>query len=220
MRTGTGTVLTACGSALLFAVGSGAARADAVGGPGGPGGSSGPGGPGPGAVVPASGTTVPVVEDGDMVMECDGVLHRFEVRGTALLRVGDRVAGPSPTVAVSTEAERLTGYDRDLGTVTVSAKGPAVGELAAPTATKAYPAAESLAQDVTVSMEHSPCRDGQPATYASKTTFPLLNTDLTAFPPRNAVYLLTDPVELVDVSKPSAPSFTLTSFPITVDQVR
>ena len=166
--------------------------------------------------MPASGTAVALTEDGDMVLECDGVVHRFEVLGTGQLRVGDRVAGVQPTVAVETEAEQLTGYDADLGTVTVSEKTPAVGDFVAPAAGREFPAAESLAQDLTVSMQHSPCGDGQPATFTNKAAFPLLNTNLTSFPPRNAVYLMTDPVELTDIANPSGPSVTLTEFPLTL----
>ncbi|GAA1959052.1 hypothetical protein [Catenulispora subtropica] len=208
-------ILAASGSALLFACGGTVAHA----GDGGGGGLGRLGGVGTvGAALPASGTAFSVVEDGDMVMECDGVVHRFEVRGAGRLRVGNRIAGATPTAVVSTDAEQLTGYDADLGTVTVTEKAPVLGEIVAPAEGRPYPAAESFAQDLTVAMEHSPCRGGRPAAYASKTAFPLLNTDLTAFPPRNAVYLLTDPVELVDVTDPSAPSFTLTAFPVTVSR--
>jgi hypothetical protein len=196
-------LLAAAGSVLLFACGGTVAHAADRGGD----------------ALPRPGTTFSVSEDGDMVMECDGVLHRFEVRGAGELRVGDRIAGATPTAVVSTEGERLVGYDADLGMVTVSAKAPARGEIVAPAEGRPYPAAETFAQDLTVTMEHSPCRGGRAGVYASKGAFSLLNTDLTAFPPRNAVYLLTDPVELVDVADPSAPAFTLTSFPVTVSQV-
>jgi hypothetical protein len=168
--------------------------------------------------LPASGTSIALTEDGDMVLECNGILHRFEVLGTGQVRVGDRVAGNQPTVVVRTEAEQLTGYDAELGTVTVSEKAPAGGSFVAPAVGREYPAAESLAQDLTVSMQHSPCGGGQPATFATKAAFPLLNTDLTAFPPRNAVYLMVDPVELPDVANPSGPSVTLTEFPLTISQ--
>src|SRR4051794_35709091 len=100
--------------------------------------------------LPASGSAVSLTEDGDMVMECDGVLHRFEVLGTGQVRVGDRVAGVQPTVAVHTEAEQLTGYDAVLGTVTVSEKAPVGGSFVAPAAGREFPAAEALAQDLTV----------------------------------------------------------------------
>jgi len=130
---------------------------------------------------------------------------------------------PRPSVVVSscvvrTEAEQLTGYDAVLGTVTVSEKAPASGSFVAPAAGREFPAAESLAQDLTVSMQHSPCGGGQPATFTTKTAFPLLNTNMTAFPPQNAVYLMTDPVELTDIANPSGPSVMLTEFPLTVTQ--
>lgn len=171
-----------------------------------------------GGTLPASGTTVALSEDGDMVLECNGVLHRFEVLGTGQVRVGDKVAGDQPTATVRTVAEQLTGYDAELGTVTVSEKTPADGDFVAPAVGREFPAAESLAQDLTVSMQHSPCGGGQPATFESKAAFPLLNTDLTAFPPQNAVYLMTNPVELTDVANPSGPSVTLTEFPLTITQ--
>lgn len=195
-------VLAVTGSVFLFSANGFSAHAAAE--------------PAGGKSLPASGTAVALTEDGDMVLECDGVVHRFEVLGTGQLHVGDRVAGVQPTVAVETDAEQLTGYDADLGTVTVSEKTPAVGDFVAPAAGREFPAAESLAQDLTVSMQHSPCGDGQPATFTNKTAFPLLNTNLTSFPPRNAVYLMTDPVELTDVANPSGPSVTLTEFPLTL----
>lgn len=173
--------------------------------------------PAGGNALPATGTTVSLTEDGDMVLECNGVLHRFEVLGTGQVHVGDRVAGAvQPTVTMRTDAEQLTGYDAVLGTVTVSEKTPADGSFVAPAPGREFPAAQSLAQDLTVSMQHSPCGDGQPATFTTKAAFPLLNTNMTAFPPQNAVYLMTDPVELTDVANPSGPSITLTEFPLTV----
>jgi hypothetical protein len=171
-----------------------------------------------GGTLPTPGTAVALAEDGDMVLECNGALHRFEVVGTGQIRVGDKVAGDQPTAVVQTVAEQLTGYEADLGTVTVSEKAPAAGEFVAPGVGREFPAAQSLAQDLTVSMQHSPCGGGQPATFASKTAFPLLNTDLTAFPPQNAVYLMANPVELDDVANPSGPSVMLTEFPMTVTQ--
>lgn len=170
------------------------------------------------SALPASGTSVALSEDGDMVVECNGILHRFEVLGTGQVRVGERVAGDQPTVAVRTESEQLTGYEADLGTVTVSEKAPAAGSFVAPAVGREYPATESLAQDLTMSMQHSPCGGGQPATFATKAAFPLLNTDLTSFPPHNAVYLMTDPVELTDDANPSGPSLMLTEFPLTITQ--
>jgi hypothetical protein len=198
-------VLAVTGSVFLFSCGGFAAHASAA-------------QPAGGGTLPAPGTSVALTEDGDMVLECNGVLHRFEVLGTGQVRVGDRVAGYQPTALVRTEAEQLTGYDAELGTVTVSEKAPAAGDFVAPAAGREFPAAESLAQDLTVSMQHSPCGGGQPATFASKAAFPLLNTDLTSFPPQNAVYLMTDPVELVDVANPSGPSVMLTEFPLTITQ--
>lgn len=171
-----------------------------------------------GKELPATGTAVALSEDGDMVLECNGVVRRFEVLGTGQLRVGDRVAGDQPTVVVRTQAEQLTGYDAELGTVTVSEKGPADGVFVAPAVGREFPAAQSMAQDLTVSMQHSPCGGGQPVTFATKRSFPLLNTNMTAFPPKNAVYLMTDPVELPDVASSSAPSITLTEFPLTLTQ--
>lgn len=168
--------------------------------------------------LPATGTAVSLTEDGDMVLECNGVLHRFEVLGTGQVRVGARVTGDQPTVAVRTEAEQLTGYDTDLGTVTVSEKTPADGDFVAPAVGREFPAAESLAQDLTISMQHSPCGGGEPATFTNKAAFPLLNTNMTAFPPRNAVFLMTDPVELTDIANPSGPSIMLTEFPLTITQ--
>ena len=168
--------------------------------------------------LPASGTSVSLTEDGDMVLECNGDLHRFEVLGTGQVRVGDRVAGPQPAVAVQTVAEQLTGFDAVLGTVTVSEKAPASGSFVAPAVGREFPAAESLAQDLTLSVQHSPCGGGQPATFTTKAAFPLLNTNMTAFPPQNAVFLMTDPVELPDVANPSGPSVTLTEFPLTITQ--
>jgi hypothetical protein len=170
------------------------------------------------SALPASGTSVALTEDGDMVVECNGILHRFEVLGTGQVRVGERVAGDQPTVVVQTESEQLTGYEAELGTVTVSEKAPAAGTFVAPAAGREYPAAQSLAQNLTVSMQHSPCGGGQPATFTNKAAFPLLNTDLTAFPPQNAVYLMPDPVELTDVANPSGPSVMLTEFPLTITQ--
>lgn len=197
--------LAVAGSAFLFAWSGAGAVAHAV-------------APGGGGALPQPGTVFSLVEDGDMVMECNGIVHRFELHGTGQILVGGGVAGDTPTTVVTTEAEQLTGYDPDLGTVTVSQRGPVAGEFVAPGVGWEFPAAESFAQDVTVAMDHSPCDNGQPAVYASKSAFPLLNTDLTSFPPKNAVYLLAEPVELVDVTNPSAPSFTLTSFPVTVTQ--
>ena len=171
-----------------------------------------------GEALPASGTAFALSEDGDMVLECNGVLHRFEVLGTGQMRVGDRLPGQQPTVAVRTESEQLTGYEAELGTVTVSERNPAAGAFVAPAVGREYPAAQSLGQDLTVSMQHTPCGGGQPATFATKSPFPLLNTDLTAFPPKNAVYLMADPVELTDVANPSGPSITVTEFPLTITQ--
>lgn len=199
----TRSALAATGSVLLFSCGGAATAAHAA-----------------GTTLPARGTSFTVAEDGDMVMECDGVLHRFDVHGTAQMRVGRRIAGaPTPTAVVTTEAQQLTGYDADLGTVTVTQRAPAAGSFTAPAVGREFPAAESFAQDLVLAVEHSPCDGGQPAVYAGKAAFPLLNTDLTAFPPRNAVYLLTDPVELDDVTNPSGAPFTLTSFPVTVSRV-
>lgn len=207
----TRTALAASSSAFLFACGGGVAHA--ADGP-----SAGP------EALPVPGTVSAVGEEGDLVMECDGVVHRIEVHGAGRLRVGDQLTGSrvpagQPTFAVSTDAEELTGHEAELGMVTVSAKEPVVGEFTAASAARPYPAAESLGQDVTVTMEHSPCRAGQPAVYASKAAFPLLNTDLREFPPRNAVYQLTGPVELDDVADPSAAPFTLTGFVVTVDRL-
>lgn len=170
------------------------------------------------SALPVSGTSVALAEDGDMVLECNGVVRRVEVLGTGQVRVGERVAGDQPTVVVRTESEQLTGYDAELGTVTVSEKAPAAGSFVAPGVGREYPAAESLGQDLTVSMQRSPCGGGQPATFATKAAFPLLNTNLTAFPPQNAVYLMTDPVELTDIANPTGPSITLTEFPLTITQ--
>ncbi|MFL6113137.1 MAG: hypothetical protein ACJ786_17525 [Catenulispora sp.] len=200
-------VLAVAGSTFLFAGGGAVTHVAAAGV-----------GAGIGGTLPPSGTTFSLIEDGDMVMECNGVVHRFDLHGTGQLLVGDRVAGDTPTTVVTTETEQLTGYDADLGTVTVSERGPAAGEFVAPGVGREFPAAESFAQDVTVAMDHSPCDNGQPAVYASRSAFSLLNTDLNSFPPKNAVYLLAEPVELVDVTHPSAASFTLTSFPVTVTQ--
>jgi hypothetical protein len=198
-------VLAASSSALLLTCGGAVAHA-----------ADHPGGSTATAALPASGTAFSVSVEGDMVMECDGVLHRFEVRGVGRMRVGDRVPGVTPTATVRTEDERLIGHDPDLGVVTVSEKEPVFGQIVAPAEGRPYPAAEAIGQDLAVTMDHSPCKGGRPARYSSKAVFPLLNTDLTAFPPKNAVYLLTDPVELVDVEDASAPPFMLTSFPVTV----
>ncbi|NUR60643.1 MAG: hypothetical protein HOV87_18570 [Catenulispora sp.] len=205
------TTLAASSSTLLFACGGGVAHA-----------TDGPSAAG--GTLPVPGTSFAVSENGDLVMECDGVVHRIEVHGAGRLQVGDQLTGKQvpigqPTFAVSTDAEELTGHEAELGTVTVSAKEPVVGEFTAASAARPYPAAQSLGQDVTVTMEHSPCRAGQRGVYASKAAFPLLNTDLTDFPPRNAVYQLTTPVELDDVSDPSAAPFTLTGFVVTVDRL-
>jgi hypothetical protein len=196
--------LAASGSAFLFSCTTVPAHASAP--------------PAGGGALPAPGTAVALTEDGDMVLECNGVLHRLEVLGTGQIRVGERLAGDQPTAVVRTQAEQLTGHEADLGTVTVSEKAPAAGEFVAPAAGREFPAAQSLAQDLTVSMQHSPCGGGQPATFATKTAFPLLNTDLTSFPPQNAVYLMPNPVELVDIVNPSGPSVMLTEFPMTVTQ--
>jgi hypothetical protein len=198
--------LAASGSAFLFSFSSGSVTAHA----------STP--PDSGGALPAPGTAVALTEDGDMVLECNGVLHRFEVLGSGQIRVTEQVPGVQPTVVVRTEAEQLTGYEADLGTVTVSEKAPAAGEFVAPGVGREFPAAQSFAQDLTVSMQHSPCGGGQPATFATRTSFPLLNTDMTSFPPQNTVYLMANPVELDDVANPSGPSVTLTEFPVTVTQ--
>lgn len=197
-------VLAVTGSAFLFSWSGLSAHASAQ--------------PAGGNSLPATGSAVSLTEDGDMLLECNGVLHRFEVLGTGQVRVGDRIAGKQPAVVVQTEAEQLTGYDAVLGTVTVSEKAPASGSFVAPAVGREFPAAEALAQDLTVSMQHSPCGGGDPATFATKTAFPLLNTNMTAFPPQNAVHLMTDPVELTDVANPSGPSVMLTEFPLTITQ--
>ena len=173
---------------------------------------------GTGNSLPASGSAVALSEDGDRVLECNGVVRRVEVLGSGQVRVGDPVPGVQPTVVVHTEAEQLTGYDADLGTVTVSEKAPADGSFVAPAAGREFPAAQALAQNLTVSMQHSPCGGGQPATFTNKAPFPLLNTNMTAFPPRNAVFLMTTPMELTDVANASGPSVMLTEFPLTITQ--
>src|ERR1051326_3280582 len=110
-------MLAVAGSTLLFACGGAVAHAGtAVGG----------------GALPKPGTALSLIEDGDMVMECDGIVHRFDLHGTGQLLVGDRIAGDTPTTVVTTEAEQLIGYDADLGTVTVSERGPAAGEFVAP----------------------------------------------------------------------------------------
>ena len=55
------------------------------------------------------------------------------------IRVGEKVAGDQPTVVVRTQAEQLTGYEAELGTVTVSEKAPASGEFVAPGVGREYP---------------------------------------------------------------------------------
>ena len=153
-----------------------------------------------------------------MVLECNGVVHRVEVVGTGKISVGERLAGDQPTALVRTESEQLTGYEPDLGTVTVSDRGPAFGEFVAPKASQEFPAAESLAQNLTVTTQRNPCGGGLPATFAARGPFQVQNSALTAFPPQNAVYLLPNPVELIDTANPSGPSITLTEFPLTVSQ--
>jgi hypothetical protein len=198
--------LALAASALVYAVGSAptasAATSDAATAP-----------------LPAAGTAITIAEDGDMLLTCDGTLHRFDLHGTGQLTVGDRFAEPggSRGVKVSTTSENLVGYDPDLGFVTVAEQAPAVGEIVSPPTGKTFPASESFAQDVTVSFEHTPCdASGAPATFHSAAAFPLLNTNLKSFPPKNAVYTLAGPVELKPVDAAAQTGVQIIQFPVTV----
>jgi len=169
--------------------------------------------------MPQSGSAVALTEDGDMVLECDGTLHRFDLHGTGQIVVGDKVAGQdgTPGVALTTTSEDLLGFDPTLGTVTVTESAPATGRLSSPVPGRTFPASESFAQDVTVSMEHSPCDDsGAPVTFRNTAPFTLLNDNLKAFPPQNSVYVLPGQVELKQVAAPGRPTATLLQFPVTV----
>jgi hypothetical protein len=171
------------------------------------------------ADVPQSGSSVALTEDGDMVLECNGTLHRLDLHGTGQLVVGDKVTGQDGTssVALTTASEDLLGYDPTLGTVTVTESAPATGVLSSPVPGKTFPAAESFAQDVMVSMEHTPCDDsGAPVTFRNTAPFTLLNDNLKAFPPQNSVYVLPGQVELKQVAAPDQPTATLLQFPVTV----
>ena len=173
----------------------------------------------PSSAVPSSGTAVTVIEDGDMLLECEGVLHRFDLHGAAQLTVGKRVTAHdgTPGVVISTTSENLLGYDPDLGTVTVAETAPASGRLDSPVPGQEFPAAQAFAQNLTVSFEHSPCdASGAPATFRSKQAFALLNTNLAAFPPKNTVYTLLDQVELESVDSPHPMNAQLLQFPVTV----
>ena len=198
-------VLTAFGSVLVFtSVPAAAAHAAAAVGP---------------QSAPQSGSSFALVEDGDMVLACEGTVHRFDLHGTGQFSVGDKATAPDGTrnVALTTVSENLVGFDPALGTVTVTEATPAVGELASPVPGKMFPASESFAQDVTVSMEHTPCDDsGAPVTFRNAAPFSLLNGNLKAFPPQGAVYVLPGNVELKPVGAPHQPSVTLLQFPVSV----
>jgi hypothetical protein len=171
--------------------------------------------------IPATGTAIALAEDGDMLLACNGTLHRFDVHGGGQLTVGGRIPAPdgTPGVVMTTTSENLVGYDRQLGMVTVAERTPAAGELRSPVPGKAFPAAGSFAQNVTVSFEHSPCdSSGAPATFRSKAPFALLNTNITDFPPNNDVYTLLDQVELESVDAPTPTTMQLLQFPVTVNR--
>lgn len=171
------------------------------------------------SAVPASGTAVTVIEDGDMLLECEGVLHRFDLHGSGQLTISERVTGHdgTPGIVMRTTSENLIGYDPDLGTVTVAEAAPSSGRMDSPVPGRQFPAAQAFAQDLTISFEHNPCdASGAPATFRTKQPFPLLNTNLTAFPPKNTVYTLLDQVELDSVDSPHPMSAQLLQFPVTV----
>jgi hypothetical protein len=171
------------------------------------------------SAVPPSGTAVTVMEDGDMLLECEGVLHRFDLHGAGQLTIGKRVTAHdgTPGIVMSTTSENLVGYDPDLGMVTVAEAAPASGRMDSPVPGRQFPAAQAFAQDLTIYFEHSPCdTSGAPATFRTKQAFPLLNTNLTAFPPKNTVYTMLDQVELESVDSPHPMTAQLLQFPVTV----
>lgn len=177
-----------------------------------------PGAPTP---IPPSGTALALTEDGDMVFGCNGNLYRFDLHGTAQSVVGARVAGAeSPTTVLTTRAEDLLGFDPVLGQVSVTEHDPARGELVSPVPGKTFPAMVSFAQDVTVTMEHTPCDDsGTPATFVNTAPFALVNTNAKAFPPHNEVYNNVTPVPFHPIGEPDSPDFvTVLQFPVTVTQ--
>lgn len=169
--------------------------------------------------VPPPGSALALTEDGDMVFGCNGNTYRFDLHGTAQAVVGGRVAGSeSPTTLVTTRAEDMLGFDPVLGQITVTEREPAKGELVSPVPGKAFPALVSFAQDVTVTMEHTPCDDsGAPAAFVTSAPFGLVNTNAKAFPPHGEVYTIVDPVAFHPVGEPDSPSFvTAFQFPVTV----
>ena len=154
-----------------------------------------------------------------MLLECEGVLHRFDLHGAAQLTVGKRITthDGTPAVIMSTTSENLAGFDPDLGMVTVAETAPASGRLDSPVPGREFPAAQAFAQNLTISFEHNPCdASGAPATFRTKHAFPLLNTNLPAFPPRNTVYTMLNQVELESVDTPHPMSAQLLQFPVTV----
>jgi hypothetical protein len=172
--------------------------------------------------MPPSGAVFSVVENATVVLSCENTAYRVELIGTGQLTVGPTVTTVDghPVVVVTTVAEQLTGYDPVLGMVTVSESVPEPGVLIESSAAHPFPASEALAQELTLTTEHSPCLSakGAPSALATKSVASIQNSNIAEFPPVNTVYQLHDPIELSDVNGKSQASALITQFPVTVSR--
>jgi hypothetical protein len=174
--------------------------------------------------LPAPGTTVSLAESAGLNLVCKGINVTIDLKGTLKILIG-KVTTPSlgsPVLAVTTEADALTGTSAKFGNVTVALTAPAAGSITEQSLTTPFPANVALALPLKITVGTNPCvsagargADTAPLVLTTKNPAQLIGK-LTQFPPKGDLYQLQNPVDLINMENPDTVVATIQKFPVKV----
>ncbi len=170
--------------------------------------------------TPASGSMITLPEQvRGVVLSCDGHQYTVDLAGAGQMILGKAVAhGDETRVPVTTEVESLIGYSADFGEVSAAETAPLHGELVQ-SATGSE--TDTMPMELTITIGRNPCQ--QTETHAVREPLILTTKDpakligsLTQFPPKDDVYQLQNPIDLIDLDNPDVTVATIDRFPVKV----